>query len=251
MRYLILSDVHANMEAFQAVLGHAEQYGWDKVISLGDEVGYNAEPNEVMELFNHFKSENKLQTIILGNHDKVAIGRCDANNFNERAKKSALWTQDVLKSEHQKWLESMNDTAMVSDNIMAVHGSPLDPDAYITYAEEARDVFEVMDHDIWICFHGHTHVPVIHELFETTLRQYTITEDEFRLDMSRDHRYLVNPGSVGQPRDGNTKAGYAIFDTEDPSLTMYRVAYDIAAVQMKIFNAGLPEVNASRLSKGW
>lgn len=254
MKYLILSDVHANLEAMNAVLAHAEIQGWDKVVSLGDEVGYNSEPNEIMEVFRKFRDDNRLETMILGNHDKVAIGRCDANNFNDRARRSALWTQRVLDPEHRQWLETLNDTALVNSDILVVHGSPINPDGYISYAEEARDAFEEMeqtDSSIWLCFHGHTHVPVVHEKFDNILRRYTVTEDDYELKLSRSHRYLINPGSVGQPRDGNSKAAYAVYDDSVPMIRMFRVPYDIASVQEKIFNAGLPEINASRLSKGW
>lgn len=251
MRYLLLSDVHANLEALQAVLDHADKRGWDKILSLGDEVGYNPSPNEVMEIFCKYEDEGRLESVILGNHDKVAVGQCNAENFNERARKSALWTQEQLLPEYVKWLESLADMAFVEEDIQVVHGSPLDPDAYISHPAEARFALDNLEPNIRICFHGHTHLVMVHELVDKNMNRLIPTQDEFVLDIDKNGKYLVNPGSVGQPRDNNSKAAYGIFDSKQSRLWLYRVPYDIAAVQEKIFLAGLPEINASRLSKGW
>lgn len=245
MRYLILTDIHANLQALDAVIAAAPPRDYDRVLVLGDIVGYGADPNLVVDRVRAIEPH----LVIRGNHDKVAAGVESAESFNHAARYAALWTLDHLTPEHRDWLESLPRGPEVCDDVEVCHGSPDDEDEYIFEAVDAIEALRGTRRPL--CFFGHTHVQVGYwmslEDFDMIVPEgESVTE--FALHQGR--RYLVNPGSVGQPRDGDPRAGYATFDSDENLVRLYRVDYDVAGAQARIIAAGLPEGLARRLSVG-
>ncbi|MFN2115597.1 MAG: metallophosphoesterase family protein [Anaerolineae bacterium] len=243
MTVLVLSDIHANLEALDAVLAHAA--GFDELWFLGDAVGYGPNPNECVERL----MEHEPTVWLAGNHDWAALARLDASDFNRDAKRAAHWTRDGL-SEHvrARLAEAEPMVALPDGGPTLVHGSPRHPIwEYILDASTAMDCFAYFDGPL--CFFGHTHVPVMYEEgVDGTLRLTAELDEPKPLGSSR---RLINPGSVGQPRDGDPRASYLLFDPAEGIVTYRRVGYDVAAVQEKILAAGLPASLAARLDYGW
>lgn len=241
MRYGILSDIHANLEAYEAVISALKEERLDKVIIVGDIVGYGADPKECIRLTKFLQPE-----IVCGNHDWASVGILDINWFNDRAKKAVLWTQNVLDHNEKEFLKELK-LIFEDENIIAVHGS-LDKPAdfnYILGINNAEITFLKMDKRP--CFIGHSHRPMIFAK-GNTLNIEVIFEQEIRLE--RERQYIINVGSVGQPRDGDNRASYAVYDTERQEVVIKRVKYDIRKARDKILEAGLPEIFAYRLSEG-
>ncbi len=251
MRALILSDIHANLQALHAVLDRAPQH--DQVWNLGDIVGYGANPNEVIELARRHGA-----TYVRGNHDRACCGLSDLDDFNPVAARAARWTQCVLTAEHIGWLRHLPHGPVVpgetDDSVRCSHGSLLDEDEYVLTAREASH--SLAHEGPAVNFFGHTH---LQGGFATDGEQwYRITPDyisrdaseSWVLQLSSGGRYMLNPGSVGQPRDGNWRAAYALYDTEARTVTFGRVPYDLRTAQENILRAGLPDRLASRLSQG-
>jgi diadenosine tetraphosphatase ApaH/serine/threonine PP2A family protein phosphatase len=245
MRYLVLTDIHANLQALDAVLAAAPRADFDRLLVLGDIVGYGADPNAVVERVRALAPD----LVIRGNHDKVASGVESAEGFNHAARYAALWTLDHLTPAHRDWLESLPRGPEVFDDIEVCHGSPDDEDEYIFEPTDAIEALRGTRRPL--CFFGHTHVQV----------GYWMSLDEFDMIVPEPsgtsevalvpgRRYLINPGSVGQPRDGDPRAGYAVFDSETTLVRLFRVEYDVAAAQERIIAAGLPEGLARRLAVG-
>jgi len=234
MRYLVLADVHSNLEALEAVLKHAPSH--DRILVCGDIVGYNANPNEVIQIL---KDRNAIA--VRGNHDRVALNG-DGKGFNWYARAAILWTSEVLTTESRAWLSTLlRGPVEVSPSIQLVHGSIAGEDHYVFSETDGRlDLFLSKKK---FTFYGHTHYPVM----ITELASYQ-PEDNF-MDLWND-KWLINPGSVGQPRDGDTRTAFAIFDTKGPRVKFFRVNYDYKAAQRKIIEAGLPKFLASRLAPG-
>ena len=246
MRYLILSDIHANMDALDAVLDSLPQGSWDRVVVLGDLVGYGGAPNDVIERIRELDP----LAIIRGNHDKASCGLDDGSNFNHVARVAAEWTGDILTSDNREYLRNLPAGPLtIDDRLEICHGSPDDEDHYIFDAEDARRALEAGDRQL--CLFGHTHLPVI---FRRAGDEYDgfIPEGDAELTLRLEDgvRYVVNPGSVGQPRDGDPRAAFAIYDTEGPQLTLRRVSYPVDAAQRRILGAGLPASLANRLAVG-
>ncbi len=250
MRALLLSDIHANLQALHAVLDHAPAH--DVVWNLGDVVGYGANPNEVIERVRSLGT-----TFVRGNHDRACCGLADVDGFNPVAARAARWTQCVLSGEHITWLRHLahGPVTPVSDSqVRCVHGSLRDEDEYVL---SARDAFHSLSGDgPALNFFGHTH---LQGGFATDGEQwYRLTPDyetrdaaeTWELQLSSGGRYLLNPGSVGQPRDGNWRAAYAIYDSEQRTVVFGRVPYDLRTAQENIVRAGLPDRLASRLRDG-
>ena len=245
MRYLILSDIHANLEALEAVLDAAPDGTWDHAVVLGDLVGYGASPNPVIDLV---RALNPI-AIIRGNHDKAACGIEDGSNFNHVARVAALWTGESLTGENREFLRSLPaGPVTIDEHVEICHGSPFDEDAYIFDELDARHAFEASTAPV--CFYGHTHFAVVFRLIKDLLEVISPADGETALIIEPQARYLVNPGSVGQPRDGDPRAAYAIYNTETKQLDLIRLAYPLEMTQEKMLKVGLPDPLARRLALG-
>jgi diadenosine tetraphosphatase ApaH/serine/threonine PP2A family protein phosphatase len=243
MTYLIISDVHANLEALDAVLAAAGPY--DHVLVLGDLVGYGADPNEVIARVRAFPAA----TCIRGNHDKAATNLASVEHFNHLARFAIQWTTDQLTPESHQWLAELPTGPVAIDPLVEIcHGSPFDEDAYIFDDLDVRRALAATSRPL--CLFGHTHVPAVFKLTDDIQVVGPTRTDRFRLRLDEDARYLVNCGAVGQPRDGDPRAAFALFDTDERTLTLARVPYNVSAAQKKIVTAGLPDVLAHRLAIG-
>jgi predicted phosphodiesterase len=243
MRVLIISDIHANYTALEAVLKDAGQV--DETWCLGDLVGYGPDPNAVVEEIR----EIPRLTCILGNHDTAVIGKMPLEAFNGDARRSLAYHEKVISASNMDFMRSLSSNVKVRGEATLAHGSPRDPLwEYILNALTARLNFEHFDTP-W-CFVGHSHIQSIFALNKENDR---VTLDQTKPDQAINlhSKLILNPGSVGQPRDRNPKAAYAIYDTEARTWTPRRVEYNIIEVQKRIREAGLPEKHAARLSEGW
>ena len=236
----VISDIHGNLEALEAVLEDAARETVDEIICLGDVVGYGADPNGCLA---RVLAEAKVT--VLGNHDAAARDLSEAENFNEVAREAIQWTQEQLTDEHLEVLGGL-PFEFVQDEARFVHASPVDPPAwhYILTEQEAWNAFEACPEPL--CFVGHSHVPLRVLLRNGRLE---VLDDEV-VEFTDDLRALVNVGSVGQPRDGDWRASYALFDSENRRVIARRVDYDIEKASSKILAAGLPEILARRLAIG-
>jgi predicted phosphodiesterase len=243
VRYLLLSDIHANLDALTAVLD-AARGAWDRVIVLGDLVGYGAEPNQVID---RVRALNPA-AVIRGNHDKAACGLDDGENFNQIARFAAAWTQQQLTPENRGYLRELPmGPAGIDERMEMCHGAPFDEDHYIFDAVDAQRAFEASRHPV--CVFGHTHLPVIFTASRTELSADVPDEEVRTLAFESELAYLLNPGSVGQPRDGDPRAAFALYES-DGTFTFRRVNYNIGEAQRKIAAAGLPQSLANRLAIG-
>lgn len=246
MRHLILTDIHANLEALEAVLVDARARAYDEVVVLGDVVGYGADPNAVVERIRNLHPV----ALVRGNHDKVACGLESAEGFNTVAKAAAKWTYEALTAANRRWVAELPlGPLIVNDDVQICHGSPIDEDEYIFGPSEAR--IALLATTRGLCLFGHTHHPAIFESANGTLEGARVAGAvEPELKMRTGVKYLVNPGSVGQPRDGDPRAAYAIVDTPASRVELIRVVYPVQAAQDKIRKAGLPDPLAERLALG-
>jgi predicted phosphodiesterase len=238
----IFSDIHGNFQALEAVLRILEeQEEVDRLYCCGDIVGYGGNPNECVELL-----REKEIPVVAGNHDHAALGLTDTSYFNEIAKTAIQWTGEVLKPENAEFIRSL-PMHIVDEEVLIVHSSPKDPDAwnYILTLGDARINFEYFEEQI--CFVGHSHQPFIIESSKGNLS----CPSQPTIAVKQDHRYLINVGSVGQPRDGNPDASYAIYDRKEERIEIKRVTYDMNGAQDAIRVQGLPVQLAERLSHGW
>jgi diadenosine tetraphosphatase ApaH/serine/threonine PP2A family protein phosphatase len=243
MTYLVLSDVHANLEALEAVLAAAGEY--DHALVLGDLVGYGANPNEVVQRLQALPAV----TFIRGNHDKAATQLASVEHFNHLARFAIQWTTEQLTPANFDWLAALPTGPLAIDDLIEIcHGAPFDEDAYIFDDLDVRRAMAAASRPL--CLFGHTHVPAAFRLAEALLPVGPLRGDQFHLRIEPTARYLVNCGAVGQPRDGDPRAAFAILDTGQRTLTINRVVYDVATAQAKIIDAGLPEVLAHRLAIG-
>jgi predicted phosphodiesterase len=246
MRYLVLTDIHGNLEALETCLADARERTFDSTLVLGDLVGYGPDPNAIVERV----IELEPIAIVRGNHDKVACGLEQAEGFNSVAKSAAKWTFDVLLPAHRDWLCALPVGPIEVDDVVEIcHGSPFDEDAYIFDELDAVRALKVATRPL--CLFGHTHYPVTFELSAESFDSVgSATEPEMLVQMRDGCKYLLNPGSVGQPRDGDPRAAYAIVDTVHRRVELYRSKYPVEETQAKIIKAGLPEVLAQRLGFG-
>ena len=250
VRVLLLSDIHSNLEALEACLAAAPAY--DLAVNLGDVVGYGASPNEVIE-----RSRRLGKVFVRGNHDKAVCGLIDVKDFNPVAALASSWTRDQLTWENLEWLRSLPQGPLQVEGLTSaqfVHGSPVDEDGYVVTVSDA--VEPLMAAPTMVTFFGHTHlqgsfvlngdhVDSIHPAYRTVGR---IESSEFPL--KNNLPYLINPGSVGQPRDGDWRAGFALFDSEARIVAFYRVPYNLKGAQDRILAADLPPRLATRLAAG-
>lgn len=250
MRYLIISDIHGNWEALRGVLSHVRRKRYDQVMFLGDAVGYGASPNLVV---GWLRSLGPSTVAVRGNHDRVCAGLDSAEYFNRYAREACNWTLERLETRNLEYLRSMTSGPIELDDEIAIcHGSAIDEDTYIFSAYDAHIAFETLPHAV--VFFGHTHVPSLFELRATDCGQELdvrlLSGRRLVIDLDPERRYMINPGSVGQPRDRDPRAAYAIYDTEQRRLYLYRVTYRVAMARRRILQAGLPPVLGDRLLYG-
>lgn len=240
MRYLIISDVHSNLAAFETVLTDAGSV--DRIWCLGDMVGYGPDPNQCIDLLRSLP-----HLYVLGNHDCGCIDRIDVSEFNPEAQRICEWTADKLTPSSRAFLQAQPEKLLEGD-FTIVHGSPRDPVwEYIIYSLNAVENFEHFDTPY--CLVGHTHVPCIFQYRDDGCEVMVPTPDSiYELG---DERLIINPGSVGQPRDGDERASYILYDSDQGTLTYRRVPYPVYVTQQRMRSAGLPERQIGRLSLGW
>jgi predicted phosphodiesterase len=246
VRYAIISDIHANLEALEATVEDLQTVQVDQVICLGDIVGYYPNPNECTAI-----CRSQGFRCLRGNHDDAALGLCDIDDFNPVAREALIWTARALKEENKEWLRQLPEKLLVDGNFLAVHGSPWDPYAYIFSSGGALRAFSYMHThhpEIDICFFGHTHQRALYTSEKGTVQEnykgklYILSNRGF---------YLINPGSIGQPRDGQPGASYIIYDSQTREVEFRHVPYDISLTQRKVAAAKLPLMLAERLSLGY
>lgn len=239
MRYAIFGDVHANLEALQAVLEDARAHEVTHFVCLGDLVGYNADPVACLELVRSMECP-----IVKGNHDEQACEVTDLSYFNPLAARAIQWTRDQLTDEHKEWLKALKFSRLVR-NFTIVH-STLDSPASWGYVLSDLDASASFSYQhTQLCFYGHTHVP---RAFIRDTRVHEVAPDLITLEAGK--KYFFNAGSVGQPRDQDWRASYAIYTPAEQTIQWRRLSYDIETAQKKIIAAGLPERLALRLAEG-
>ena len=245
MRYLIVSDIHANMDAFDAVLEHASG-AWDRVLVLGDLVGYGAEPNAVVDKVRSLSPE----AVIRGNHDKAASGIDDGSQFNHVARTAALWTGTQLTPENLAYVRALPMGPVQIDALTEIcHGTPFDEDHYVFDANDAAMALQAAQRPL--CLFGHTHLPALFKLVDDRFEGMPLDPDrDLVIPLQRGARYLINVGAIGQPRDSDPRAAYGILDDEARELRAFRVRYPVERAQQKIIAAGLPVSLANRLALG-
>ena len=241
MRYAVLGDIHANLEALEAVLAHIDGQRVDACLCTGDIVGYGADPVTCLELVH-----DTCLYIVQGNHDEMAAADDRPENFNAWAEQAVMWTRERLGPDQRRWLGALPLTIRPEPDLLVVHGSPARPERwyYLELLVYAREAFGVVEDGV--CFVGHTHRPWTYRMRDGDITGHDLGEH----DLDPDARYLFNPGSVGQPRDRDPRAAYAVYDTTTRRIELHRVAYDIDTAMSKIRSAGLPGYLASRLSSG-
>lgn len=244
MKIAVLSDIHANGDALDAVLGEIAGLGIDRIYQLGDLVGYNAEPEKCVRWAMEGTAGG-----ILGNHDAVASGKSGGENFNAPARTAARWSGENISAGSRDYLRSLPGRLVVEKELLLVHGSPSDADRYLFTLDDAAEELDYLSEnpDIRVVFFGHTHVPaaIVRRADGSTVsvspRRYRLKEGE---------RALLNPGSVGQPRDRDPDASFLVYDTRLRNVSWVRVPYDIGECRRKIIAAGLPRLFATRLAEG-
>ena len=253
MKYLVLSDIHGNLEALEAAL--ASSASFDSVLVLGDLVGYGADPNAVIDCVRGLD----VASMIRGNHDKVASGLEGTDGFNQIARDAIEWTASTLTPDNLEWLKALpKGPVAVDETILICHGTPFDEDVYVF--DDLDAIRALRSSDRTLCLYGHTHVPAVFRLEQSGTRGVAPDDDidligpprgePFEFTFEANASYLVNCGAVGQPRDGDPRAAFGVVDTDARLVSIMRVEYDLAAAQAKILKAGLPEILARRLGMG-
>jgi len=245
MRIGILGDIHSNLEALQAVVAELQDAKIDQWVQVGDIVGYGAQPRECIRIIQDLEC-----TVCLGNHDAAVIGTLPTEYFNLYARQAVEWTAEQLSPDEFDFLRQL-PLFVEREQFTVVHGTMHLPDqfGYVMSVVEARE--SLRNQNTRVCFVGHSHVPAVYmQSSEGDDNIKVAFSPEVTAQTSGAHKVLMNVGSVGQPRDEDPRAAYAIFDTDTGEASIRRVAYDVASAQQKILEAGLPEVLASRLALG-
>jgi len=244
MRYLVFSDIHSNFEAFEKFLAHKKVKNVDRILFLGDLVGYGPDPDKVIAQFKELPHVRSVR----GNHDKVIADLESSSLFNPAAAFSAEWSKLKISPPNYQFLKKLPKGPQVIDRFITIcHGSTFDEDYYVFSQFEASESFKFMETSIG--FFGHTHFPIIYYLRNEKLDIVHLTENT-RIKLDANTRYLINPGSIGQPRDKNPASSFIIFDSGKMEISFNRFSYDVTKTQKKIREAGLPELLASRLEAG-
>ena len=241
MKYAIIGDIHANYEALTAVVEKAASLGVSKFYCIGDIVGYNANPCECIELLRTLDVE----VVVRGNHDEYACTDTDFAGFNPQAAWAAEWTRLQITPAHKDWLRSLPFQQVLGSKLTLVHAT-LDMPTKWGYVFDKWHAGASMNYQRTpLCFFGHTHVPIIFHKFGQVF-----VEEASSVVLEPAHKYMINAGSVGQPRDGNPRAAFAVYLPDERRVELHRVAYDVETCQKKVRQAGLPERLAARLSAG-
>lgn len=243
MRILIVADIHANYTAFDTVLKHAKG-DWDYVWCMGDVVGYGPDPNQCVERLRELP-----HLCLAGNHDWAALERLDVRTFNPDARRAADWTRETLNDDNTRWLKALPTTFVIGEYTL-VHASPREP-IWEYILEPLVAALNFPHFETPYCIVGHTHQPVIYEMMNGAGETQAHKPDYGKMKSLGSSRKIVNPGSVGQPRDADPRAAYAILDFENNTFEHRRIEYDIADVQKRMRDAELPERLAVRLEHGW
>jgi len=246
VKYLIFSDVHSNTEALQVLLRWARRKRIDKYVVLGDLVGYAASPNQVVDQVRKLRPLE----IVRGNHDKVVAGVEDGRDFNAAALQAATWTHQKLSPVNLAFIKSLPAGPRIVDGrFLMCHGTPFNEDAYMFSDYDAMLAFASFKEDL--CFFGHTHVPrAIVQLPDGRIDLINLRGEGTRITLRKGHRYLINPGSIGQPRDRDPRLSFATYDSDRRVVMIQRKDYLMADTQSKILKANLPHILAARLSLG-
>ena len=241
MRYAIISDIHGNLQAAQAVLEVIESLDIERIVCLGDIVGYGGDPSPCIALVRRFSSR-----VIIGNHDAGAVGLTPVDCFNPAAREAVQWTGTVLAEQDTDYLQNL-PYEMDLEDFQIVHSTPDDPAQwrYLLIEEEAGPLFDCFTGRL--LFYGHTHVPMV---FRKDATGDVSEQDAADFILEKQDRYIVNVGSVGQPRDGDPRASFVVYDSERDKVTFYRESYDIDTAQQRILQNGLPQILAARLAFG-
>lgn len=244
MRYAIISDIHGNLEALLAVLEKIDTLNVDKIVCLGDIVGYNPNPEECVNIVR----ERKIKCI-LGNHDSRVAGLADPRDFNALAEDAVYWTRENLSEHNIQFLKKLPKTILIDNRFLAVHGWVNDTDRYIFGAMDALRNFNILkiSEEVNLCFFGHTHVAIAYIESRSSVK----LNCEHELVIDKEYNYLINPGGLGQPRDRDPRAPFLIYDAKASRVNFLRVEYDVEAVARKIKRVGLPIRLADRLKFGW
>jgi predicted phosphodiesterase len=245
VRKLLVSDLHSNASALRAVFGRMRRKRIDEIICLGDFVGYGAEPNQVLDAM---RTARGRKVFIRGNHDRVVAGQDDGGSFNAAARDAAFWTRRHLSGPNRRFLETLTVGPLRHHDAILCHGSPYDEDEYVFSEFHAAQILTSLDAPLIL--YGHTHLPAIFSIDREMNVMGTLVRGESTIRLSADRRYLINPGSVGQPRDRNPDASFALLDTARLTIQFFRVPYDRAQTQQAIIRAGLPRILADRLTYG-
>ena len=245
MRYLIVSDLHANLEALTAALAQAAG-GYDRALCCGDLVGYGADPNPVCDWV-----RLHCAVVVRGNHDRASTGQDDLEWFNPVARNAAIWTQQDLSPENTAYITGLPRGPVTVEAFQIFHGSPYDEDEYVVAADEANQAFDYLE--TRVAFFGHTHMQggfIWNQGRIETIGRVSAQSTSETLEIDPECAYMINPGSVGQPRDGDPRAAWVLYDSDAHAVTYHRTPYDIETAQRKIRDAGLPPILADRLSVG-
>jgi predicted phosphodiesterase len=237
--------MHGNADAFAAVLEQTAGEDFDVTLVLGDLVGYGAAPNQVVE---QVRALTGTVHVVRGNHDKVVAGIDSGEYFNQAARAAASWTSEELTLENLRYVLTLpRGPVTIRDGLAICHGSPLDEDAYVFSELDAYEIFSV--HSVPVTFFGHTHVPSIFSIHHRQIQVMALRgQGSFTLEPGA--RYLINPGSIGQPRDRDARAAYMTYDEEERRVRWFRVEYPVETAQRRIMAAGLPSLLAERLEIG-
>lgn len=245
MRYLIFADIHGNLESLLVMLKFAQRRKINHYIFLGDLVGYGASPNEVIQKVRALKPIS----IIRGNHDKAVCGLDTVQTFNPIAAAAIHWTKENILKKHTAFLCHLKmGPQIIHNHIMFCHGAPFDEDHYIFGEFDASEAFAHISSPL--CFFGHTHFPFVYTEKDHVVEGTFLTGDTNEIKVEEGTKYLINPGSIGQPRDRDNRAACAIYDSKTRKIKFYRLEYDLKEAQRKILQAGLPSALAERLALG-
>jgi putative phosphoesterase len=245
MRYLIFSDIHGNLEALNALLKFAQKRKIDHFVCLGDFVGYGASPNETIQKVHNLKP----LSMIRGNHDKAVSGFDSVETFNPIAAAAIHWTKRRIVKKNADFLAHLKKgPQVVHDQFIICHGAPFDEDYYIFGEFDAAEAFDYLK--LPLCFFGHTHSPFVYTKRDGVVEGTFLEGNTNEIRLEKGVAYLINPGSVGQPRDRNPRAAFAIYDGDANTIKFFRLDYDIEGAKKKIIEESLPPALAERLSLG-